>query len=170
VLTELAPRSTSSKGKRDDPVVRIEGHRRKPADYTRASEPVGAKGVEGVNSEFKQGLKEKEETYCRQRMELLLVEIDEMAEKLAQSLDLSQLMRYRRLVREFLKEATARAYLLREEKGLSRRGASSLLVTVRTVDAETEELLKKFASRKTTPDDILAILDKIRGMLVDLLA
>jgi len=150
-------------------VVRIEGHGRKTADYARSGEPVSAKGVEGANSKFGQSLKEREESYCYQRMQELLQEIDRMADKLAKNLDLSNLMRYRQMVKEFLKEATKRAYLLREEKGITRRGSSSLLVTVRTVDTQTEELLKSFVSRKTTPDEILAALDKIRGLLVDLL-
>jgi len=151
-------------------MVRIEGRRGKPAGPVRSGETASPKAIGNARGNFDKELKERDEAYSRQRLQELLGEIDAAAERLAKSLDLRDLLRYRQMVREFLREATNRAYLLREERGMSRRGASSCLVTVRTVDAEVEELIRSFTSKKKAPDEILAALDKIRGLLVDLLS
>ena len=87
-----------------------------------------------------------------------------------QNLNLDDLISCKKLVQSFLKEATARAYLVNQERSFTRRGARSILVTVEKINHEVEEIVNGFATRRNDPVEILAALDKIRGLLVDLLA
>ncbi len=151
-------------------MVRIEGRRGKAAGPVQSGGNASSKATSNIRGKFEKELKEKDEAYSRRRLEELLGEIDAAAERLARSLDLSDLLRYRQMVREFLREATNRAYLVREERGISRRGVGSCLVTVRTVDREMEELIQSLTSRKKAADEVLAAVDKIRGLLVDLMS
>lgn len=151
-------------------MVRIEKGRRGVGDF----KPVAERGTGRVDKTmpgaFEQDLLQKQESFSQGRMRELLRDIDKLAEKLGKSLTLVDLMTYRRVVKDFLKEATAQVYLLRQERGWTRRGARSMLVTVQSIDAEIDELLRSFASQTAPPVDVLKTLDKIRGMLVDLLA
>lgn len=136
-----------------------------------AGSGVGIGRVEkGSGSDFSRDLVDKQNEVHQQRMQELLQEIDELSRRLAANLNLSDLMRYKSLVRDFIHEATARAYLVRQEKGWVRQGGRSLLVTVQSIDNEVEELLRNFTSKKSAPVEVLQTLDKIRGMLVDMLA
>jgi uncharacterized protein YaaR (DUF327 family) len=103
-------------------------------------------------------------------MEELLAAIDREREKLGVRITVQDLMYYRQLVREFLAEATERAYLLQQERSWTRQGAQSLLVSVQRVDQEVEELLQRVARQAGPPEEVLERLDKVRGMLVDLMA
>jgi uncharacterized protein YaaR (DUF327 family) len=150
--------------------LRIERNRKNLGDFTLS----GQKAIQGTaptaRGEFFQDLAEKEDQFYRMRMQELLQEIDGVSERLARNLNLNDLIKYKQLVQNFLKEATARAYLINQERSFTRRGARSVLVSIAKINQEVEETLNSFASKRKEPVEILAALDKIRGMLVDLLA
>ena len=147
--------------------------RRSSGDLKRVGTTGSGVGVGRVEkssgSEFSRDLVDKQSEAHQQRMQELLHQIDELSGRLAANLNLSDLMRYKGLVRDFIREATARAYLVQQEKGWVRRGGRSILVTVQSIDSQVEELLQEFTRRKATPIEVLQALDKIRGMLVDML-
>ena len=98
----------------------------------------------------------------------ILHEVDRVSERLKRSLTLHDLLLYKNRVKDFLKEAMARAYLLKQDVGLNRRGRT-ILITIKTVDSEVDNLLNDFLNKKKDPVEILAAIDKIRGILVDLM-
>lgn len=117
---------------------------------------------------FEQELSQHRGSEERFRMQEILQQLDSVAERLKRSLGINDLMLYKRLVKDFLQEATSQAYLLKQEQGRSRRGRA-LLVTIQTVDQEINQILEQFVRQKPEPMEVLEILDKIRGMLVDLM-
>ncbi|MCR4400222.1 MAG: YaaR family protein [Syntrophomonadaceae bacterium] len=134
-----------------------------PPDRGRRVEGTGGPG-------FGSQLRGQREAGHRRQMEELLAAIDREREKLGVRITVQDLMYYRQLVREFLAEATERAYLLQQERSWTRQGAQSLLVSVQRVDQEVEELLQRVARQAGPPEEVLERLDKVRGMLVDLMA
>lgn len=150
--------------------LRVERNRKNLRDFTLS----GKKGTKEVKpsfrGEFSQELMEKEGHLYRTRMQEILGEIDGISDRLARNLNLNDLIKYKQLVQSFLKEATARAYLINQERSFTRRGARSILVSIERVNREVEEILSGFMARKNDPVEVLAALDKIRGLLVDLLA
>ncbi|SHG41690.1 hypothetical protein SAMN02745221_00142 [Thermosyntropha lipolytica DSM 11003] len=122
----------------------------------------------GANASFEQELGAQRENEINLKMQEILNRIDQTARRLKERLSLQDLMLYKKLVKAFLEEAIARAYLLKRERSRSRRGRT-ILITVETVDRELEELINEFVLNKAEPVAILDKLDKIRGMLVDLM-
>jgi uncharacterized protein YaaR (DUF327 family) len=149
-------------------MVKIERNRRNNGNLIKFDKPVN-EVASAHKSDFAQDLLEKERQSYHQRMQELLVDIDKCIKALADNLNLNDLMRYKKLVQSFLKEATACAYLVNKESSFTRRGARSILITVKMINQEVESLLREFANLKRDPMDVLETLDKIRGMLVDLL-
>lgn len=122
----------------------------------------------GTSTSFGQELSQKQEEKSQYIMQELLGKIDKIALRLNRTLNINDLMTYRMLVKNFLKEASEQAYFLDRKRGRSRRGRS-ILITIRTIDMEVEELVESFLQNETEPTHILEQIDKIRGMLVDLM-
>lgn|GEM_PF-215608 len=150
--------------------LRIERNRKNPGNIS-LSEKKGIKEIQpSFRGEFSRDLVEKEDQYYSLRMQEILKKIDGISDRLARNLNLNDLITYKQLVQSFIKEATARAYAVNQERSFTRRGARSILVSVEKINREVEMLVTEFAARKNDPMEILATLDKIRGLLVDLLA
>ncbi len=133
----------------------------------------GRSGVQGVkrsaaSSSFEQELAQRRDAESQYRMQEILKDIDRLNDKLNRSLNVNDLMLYKKRVKQFLQEATARAYAVKQERGRNRRGRS-LLISIATIDSEVEQLIEDFVRERKEPVDVLVTLDKIRGMLVDLM-
>lgn len=122
----------------------------------------------GLESSFENELTYHREISEQLKMQELLDKIDNLGKRLNRSINIKDLMAYKKMVKDFLKEASSRAYRLKQERGRHRRGRTMLL-TIDIIDEEIEQLIKEFMSSKKEPLDILETLDKIRGMLVDLM-
>ena len=122
----------------------------------------------GAESIFDQELTHRQDESMQWKMKEFLSEIDKITERLNRSITIQDLMVYKKLVKNFLKEATAQAFEVEAKRSRSRRGRT-VMVTVKTIDEEVEALIKDFIGKKTEPMEILEALDKIRGMLVDLM-
>ena len=101
-------------------------------------------------------------------MQEILKKLDKLGDQLKYKVNLNDLMLYRKLIRNFLQEATAKAYLLQKERGRNRRGRT-MLTTISIVDQEVEQLINDFIGQKKEAVEILTTLDKIRGLLVDMM-
>lgn len=123
----------------------------------------------GSESLFEQELNQHRDENMRLKMQELLEQMDGIQKRLTTNLNINDLMLYKKLVKNFLQEATNRAYALNQERGRSRRGRT-LLITIKTIDSEMEQMIDDFMNHAQEPVDILQTLDKIRGMLVDLMA
>ncbi|NLV16748.1 MAG: YaaR family protein [Syntrophomonadaceae bacterium] len=150
--------------------MRIERNRKTSRDFNLPSN-TGIRGVQPASKgEFSQELLDKEQDFYQMRMQELLLKIDGISEKLSKNLNINDLIQYKQLVQSFLKEATASAYLVKEQRSFTRRGARSVLISIETINREVEEVLHGFITKRKEPMEVLAALDKIRGMMVDLLA
>ncbi len=150
--------------------MRIERNRKNHRDFTVSGKKETKQVKPSLRGEFAQDLIEKEDQFYRMRMQELLQEIDSISDKLGRNLNLNDLMKYKQLVQNFLKEATARAYLINQERSFARRGVRSYLVSIEKINREIDEILSGFVAQKKEPVEVLSALDKIRGLLVDLLA
>ncbi|MGE5454254.1 MAG: YaaR family protein [Methylocystaceae bacterium] len=120
--------------------------------------------------QFESDLLNKHEEYSQARMKEMLQDIDRLAKRLVGNLNINDLMLYRRMIKDFMREATARAYRVRQQRGGLRRHGRSVLITIEEIDKEVEAMLSDLVNSQTQGVDILETLDKIRGMLVDLMA
>lgn len=148
--------------------MKIERNKKELGSYT----PLGKAGLpevkKGSESSFEQELGQHREAFTQQKMREILAQIDKLSESLNRNINLNDLMLYKKLVKNFLQEASSEAYQLSKKRGRNRSGRT-VLVTVKTIDNEIDDLINEFRSNKTEPMEILATLDKIRGMLIDLM-
>lgn len=151
-------------------MVKIDRNRKSLGDFSRIGKRDVNEVVPGQKSSFASDLLEKEDQMCQMRMKEILAEIDKLGSKLSSSLNVDDLMKYKKLVQSFLKEATSRAYAVNRESSFTRRGARSVLVSIKKINQEVEDLLAGFIRGKKESFEVLETIDKIRGMLVDLLA
>lgn len=98
-------------------------------------------------------------------MVAFLAEIDEAGRRLAKRPIRGEIARYRALVGKFLKEASRQTNLV--DKKLDRRNRAFVLV--KQIDQKLDELTEMLISGQDQSLEILARLNEIRGMLVDLL-
>jgi len=147
--------------------MKIERDKSDMRNYTPGGKPLNQVVRPPGDSSFEQEMNGRRESECQFRMQELLKEIDQMNDLLNKNMTVNDLMLYKRLVKQFLQEAGGRAYIIKQQRTRNRRGRS-ILVSIQTVDREIEALVNDFIDKKKEPFELLIALDKIRGMLVDM--
>ncbi len=99
------------------------------------------------------------------QLDELLDLIDKQGEKLEQNRTFKELIRYKKMVKRFIKDAIDKMYQKKEDYSPMQ---GKVHTTVRTINSSLEELTEIFVNDKASQLDILDKLDEVRGMLVDL--
>ncbi len=146
--------------------MRVERDKRLRSSY-QSRENQSLTDIKRSAGTFDQELNHQSQRQIQERMNEILKQIDSLNNQLSNNLTISNLVLYSNLIKKFLKEASLRAYQLKLERGLNRRGRL-MLVTISKIDMEVEQMVNDFVDRQKEPLEILAVIDKIRGMLVDL--
>lgn len=103
-----------------------------------------------------------------EELESFLGKLEAQAELIIKTRRLEEVARYRDLVSQFVSAVVNRAYLAEEHTGFDRRGRHRLLILVRRIDDELENLVRLVLERQAGSVEILAKLGEIRGLIVDL--
>ncbi|HHT48986.1 MAG TPA: YaaR family protein [Firmicutes bacterium] len=98
----------------------------------------------------------------------LLGQVDEAAQKLLNQPSIETLRSYRLAVRSFLKEAVSGSYQMKGESRWDRRGNRRMFCVVQKVNQALEELTSAVLEKNAKPMELMAKMDEIRGLLVDL--
>ncbi len=106
--------------------------------------------------------------FIKEKLENLLRDITAQGQKLGENLNIKDLKLYKELVRSFLHEAVDKMYQLKEEAGWDRRGRHKIYTVVKTVDRELENLTAMMIQEQRDGVAVLAKIDEIRGMLLDI--
>jgi len=106
----------------------------------------------------------------REKLKNLLERIDMQSKKLSERMDIGELKRYRSLVKEFLDLSIKNSTKFHKEHTLDSRGRHRIFAIVKKVDAELENLTHEVLKQQKENLNVLAKLDDIRGMLLDLIA
>ena len=150
---------------------------RNPAERDRifsAQRMEGRKSREEIEintgGEFGYFLHQVEEKQLRQELDSFLAELEKQGQRLIANCTLEEVIRYRDMVRDFLRTTLPRLYRLREEVRFDRRGRHRIYAVVETIDRRLEELVQAFLHGQQQNLDLLARLGEIRGLLIDLYA
>ena len=103
------------------------------------------------------------------RLTQLKRDIDEQGELLSSRVDVKELEKYRRLIREFLDEIVSNGYTFSKEDAYASRGRHRYIATVRIVDEKLDELGKEVMKEQADRIEIIHRIDDIRGLLLDLM-
>ena len=105
----------------------------------------------------------------REVLKNLLERIDQQGKKLSERMDIGELKRYRTLVVEFLDLSVKNSTKYHKEHTLDGKGRHRIFGIVKKVDLELENLTREVLKSQKDNISVLAKLDDIRGMLVDIM-
>lgn len=104
----------------------------------------------------------------QQELEKLFDDIDKQGKSLGNSLNLKDLKKYKDLIQKFLDYAVNKMYHLKEQPGWDRKGRYKIYTVIESVNKELEKLTAMLLSEQQDKISILAKVDDIRGLLVDI--
>ena len=132
---------------------------------------VDTRGVKETEpSGFSRTLHDMSSEAHQQKLLQLKKDIEDQAERLVDRVDVREYEKYRRLIREFLDEIVSNGYTFnREDAYSSRGGRHRYIATVDTINKKLDQLGKEVLSEQSDKIEILAKIDDIRGLLLDLM-
>lgn len=131
-----------------------------------ASRAVDKKSIQDT---FKAKLGELEQEEIRVRLETLYSDIEKQTSRLQDSLFIDDLVKYKKLVKEFLDVSVNNSHVFFKENSLDRRGRHRVFSLVKKVDLELDQLTEDFLQIESNRIDILTRLDSISGILMDIM-
>lgn len=128
-----------------------------------------------------QSLTEKRETnfnnilsHTRQleskELQLFLNKLENQGKKLTESLSLQDLVEFKKMVKSFLKSTLGQSRNMQEETFWDYRGQPKVMARVTKINRALEQLGEQVLSSQYEPLKILAKIDEIKGLIIDLLA
>lgn len=117
---------------------------------------------------FNEQLQRVHNEIVQQELENLFTDVNRQGNLLGETLNIRDLKKYKSLVQKFLDSAVNKMYRMKEQHGWDRRGRHKIYSMVETVNKELEELTRMLLSEQKDKLEILAKIDEIRGMLVDI--
>ncbi len=145
------------KTNRDKKSISIKGSKGKKAHRS---------GIEIVHSRFYDELKLAETLELHISFDNLIEEITQQGERFSKNPTLENLQVYKSMIKEFMEYVTDRMFQVEHYTG--GRMKQKIYTVTRIIDQKLDTLTKLVLSQQARNIDLLATLDEIRGLLVDL--
>ncbi len=111
-----------------------------------------------------------EDAGLAERLNLMMQEITMQGDKIVKRVDVRDMRKYRSMIKEFMNEIVNRSHKFSRENFLDRRGRHRVYGIIRLVDEKLDELAQELVKEEKDKIAILAKIDEIRGLLLDILA
>ncbi|MDR3091242.1 MAG: YaaR family protein [Clostridiales bacterium] len=122
-----------------------------------------------ASGDFEFTLAKTSDERLMERLHGLIDQITDSGKRLAEHMDVSDMKRYRGLVKDFIGEVTSHSHEFSRENFLDRRGRHRVYGIVRLVDKNLDELAQEILKQEKDHIKILDKTDEIRGLLLDIL-
>lgn len=109
-----------------------------------------------------------EESELANRLNLMMEEIVMQGDKIIKRMDVKDMKRYRTLIKEFMNEIVNHSHKFTRENFLDRRGRHRVYGIIRLVDEKLDELAQELVKDEADKISILAKVDEIRGLILDI--
>ena len=141
----------------------------KVKDVAPATQSTPVKTQEKSDDSFKFTLISNiEEKDLQEKLGNMMQEITEQGEKIAKHTDISDMRRYRELVKDFMNEVVNRSHEFSRENFLDRRGRHRVYGIVKLVDKNLDDLATELLKDEKDNLAILSKVGEIRGLLIDI--
>ncbi|WP_066503969.1 YaaR family protein [Abyssisolibacter fermentans] len=117
---------------------------------------------------FKDEFKRLGDISVKEKLNILLKRIDVQSERIVKNMDVREVIAYKKLISEFLKESVDSMVKFSKNSFLDRRGRHRVFAIVKKVDKEMEQLTKDVLKNEKDNIKILKRLDDIRGLIIDI--
>lgn len=108
------------------------------------------------------------ESELKEKLQSLMTKIDEQGDKLVKHMDISDMKKYRELVKDFMNEVVTHSHEFSRENFLDRRGHHRVYGIVRLVDKNLDELATELIKDEKDSLTVLSKIGEIRGLLLDI--
>lgn len=119
------------------------------------------------NLSFKQGFKDAKHANDKEFMEGKLKEINETGERLKTNGSLKDVVEYKGKIKDFLNNAVKLSLEYQEEGHWESMGHHKLLGIIKTIDQQLAALTEETLKEQRDNLNILSLIDKIQGLLID---
>lgn len=109
-----------------------------------------------------------EEGELKERLGFMMKEIIQHGDKLAKRMDIRDMKKYRGLIKDFMNEVVNRSHKFSRENFLDKRGRHRVYGIVKLVDKNLDELATELMKDEQDHVAILAKIDEIKGLLLDI--
>ncbi|KNF09827.1 hypothetical protein CLPU_2c02790 [Gottschalkia purinilytica] len=123
---------------------------------------------EGIRGDFLKELEKLDEMSTKEKLDVLLGKIDKQAEKLSKNMDIKDLLIYKKLISEFMKESVNSMVKFSKNSFLDRRGRHRVHGIIKKVDEELGNLTEDILSKEKDNIKVLKTLEDIRGLILDI--
>lgn len=111
-----------------------------------------------------------EEKDLQNKLGSLMDEITAQGERIAKHMDVTDMKKYRSLVKEFMNEVITHSHEFSRENFLDRRGRHRVYGIVRLVDKNLDDLARELVKDEKDNITILNKVGEIQGLLLDIVA
>jgi uncharacterized protein YaaR (DUF327 family) len=105
-----------------------------------------------------------------QELEVFLKRLNAQGQKLSQTLSVEDLIDFKNMVKSFLKSTLGKSRTMQEETIWDFRGQPKIMARVTKINQALEEFGEQVLSSQAEPLKILAKIDEIKGLIIDLFA
>ena len=109
------------------------------------------------------------ESALAEKLSGLLEEITDQGEKIKKRRDITDMRKYRSLIKDFMNEIVNRSHKFSRENFLDRRGRHRVYGMIRLVDEKLDALAEELIKEEQDSLLIMGSIDEIRGLLLDIL-
>ena len=110
-----------------------------------------------------------DESELQEKLERMIEDITVQGKKLAEHMDVKDLKKYRTMVAEFMNEVVSRSHKFSRENFLDKRGRHRVYGIVKKINDNLDELAQEIIKKEKDHLKILARVDEIRGLLLDII-
>lgn len=135
-------------------------------------QPLGQNHIKEQNREmdFKFALSSQlDQADLQERLKKMMKDIISQGEKISKHMDIKDMKKYRALIKDFINEVVTNSHHFSRENFLDRRGRHRVYGLVRLVDKELDDLAQDLMKEEKKGIDILARIDQVRGLLLDMM-
>lgn len=120
-------------------------------------------------TEFETHLQRQEAQNLDETLKQMASDIIKQGERLTEKVDISELKIYKKMISEFLDEAVRGFAKFSKESYMDRRGRHRIYSVVKKVNKNLEELTQEILKSEKDHLKILAKVEDIRGLILDIL-
>ncbi len=122
---------------------------------------VGAKGGKSFSNQLNLASQE----HTKQQIKQMLKKINTISCRLKQQITESDIQQYKMLIKEYLSYILKNYYKIRRTRSID---YSSLYTRIEIIDQEVEQLTKDFLTQQSDTISLIAKIDHINGLLLDI--
>jgi uncharacterized protein len=131
-------------------------------------EPVTPPVMQPFSSALTERIQRVQDEKLRSEMAGLIKGVDERARRLLASKHKKDFEEYKTAVKQFMEKAISGSYKLEEKQGQRQDGKFVVFLTMKKVDEALDNLAQLMVAGQQDPMRMVARLDEIRGLLMDM--